>query len=68
MTIQGLEEARSSDCALDAERSELANSAFTVRVVPTYRKPFDTIFKRAQKEERSGLLDDFRTKLLAAVA
>ena len=35
-----------SNCSVDA-----------VSVTPTYRKPFDLIFKRAQKEEWSGRLD-----------
>ena len=35
-----------SNCSVDA-----------VSVTPTYRKPFDMIFKRAQSEEWSGRLD-----------
>ncbi len=32
-----------------------------VSATPTYRHPFDLIFKRAKTEEWSALLDDFRT-------
>jgi hypothetical protein len=39
-----------SNCSIDA-----------VSVTPTYRKPFDMIFKRAHLEEWSALVDDFRT-------
>jgi hypothetical protein len=39
-----------SNCSVDA-----------VSVTPTYRKPFDMIVKRAQFEEWSALVDDFRT-------
>ena len=35
-----------SNCSVDA-----------VSVMPTYRKPFDTIFRRAKSEEWSGRLD-----------
>lgn len=83
MAIQGLNEAETSDRALDAQRIfELANKAYllygsqdstekakllrmlfsncsvdAVSVTPTYRKPFDMIFKRAQSEKWSGRLD-----------
>ena len=33
----------------------------SLTVTPTYRKPFDMIFERAEMEEWSGLMDDFRT-------
>ena len=76
MAVQGLEDAKSTDRALDAERIfELANKAlFTVRfarfdpkgqmlrtilsncsvdavsVTPTYRNPFDAIFKKPRRK------------------
>jgi hypothetical protein len=38
-----------------------------VSLYPTYRKPFDLIFKRAKNEEWSALEDDLRTFLLVGI-